>query len=113
MKRLLLSILLILALALPAFAQDDPSIITVNGSCTVALPAAATASGVTRTIVADSAGTVKVKPYASEIIVLNGVALTGGYIVTSTLVPNDTLTLACDGEKWTMTGVASSVGGQP
>jgi hypothetical protein len=53
---------------------------------------------------------VKIKPQASEIIYLNGVPLTAGYLIVNTSTSGDQVIITCDGTYWYVWGLSNWTG---
>jgi len=82
-------------------AAQSGSLVLLNSSDVVTLPAAASSTGVYYRFLAQTVtGTApQIDPNASEVINLQGTDLTGGKYADAAAI-GDTLTLYCDGTKW-------------
>lgn len=60
--------------------------------------------GMNLVVRSSGANTINVKPTGSEVIVLNGSALTGGNKITSTGAANDSVTMVHNGTNWIVIG---------
>ena len=90
--------------------QAYNSIVEVMAAATVTLPPVASSAGANLLVYTYGAYAVKVAPNASEVIVLNGTALTGGYVLTNTSTGGDMVALFCDGTSWYVVGTSTWTG---